>query len=68
MVLINQSLNFRIRYYRNEEETAAEMRPAIFTRYASVSYWPIFSSSLVTVSGVFAKIISAHFFVVVFRF
>ena len=62
MVLVNQSLNFRIRYYRNENGTEAEMRPAIITRYASVSYWLIFSSSLITVSEVFTKIISPQFF------
>ena len=62
MVLVNQSLNFRIRYYRNENGTEAEMHPVIVTRYASVSYWPIFSSSLITVPEVFAKIISPQFF------
>ena len=62
MVLVNQSLNFRIRYYGNENGSEAEMRPAIITRYASVSYWPIFSSSLITVSEVFTKIISPQFF------
>ena len=59
MVLVNQSLNFRIRHYRNENETAAEMGLAIVTRYASVSYWLMFSLSLTTVPEVFANIISA---------
>ena len=69
MVLVNQSLNFRISHYRNENGPEAEMRLAIVTRYASVSYWPIFSLSIATVPEVLAKIISAHFFVVVvFRF
>lgn len=62
MVLVNQSLNFRIRYCRNENETAAEMRPAVVTQYASVSYRPIFSSALITVPEVFANIISPQFF------
>ena len=59
------SLNFRIRHYRNKNGTEAEMRLAIVSRYASVSYWPIFSSSLITVPEVFATIISPQFF---FRF
>ena len=41
------------------------MRPAIIlsivTRDALVSYWPIFSLSLITVPEVFAKVNSAQF-------
>ena len=50
---------YRVWYYRNENETAAEMGPAIVTRYASVSFWLMFSLSLTTVPEVFANIILA---------
>ena len=53
------------RYFRNDKKTGAEMRPAIVsgivTRDALVSYWPIFSLSLVTVPEVFMKVKSAKF-------
>ena len=54
-----------IRYFRNDKKTGAEMHPAIVsgivTRDALVSYWPIFSLSLVTVPEVFMKVKSAKF-------
>ena len=56
---------FFIRYLRNENGTGAELGPAIVsgivTWDALISYWPIFSLSLVTVSVVFAKANSSQF-------
>ena len=53
------------RYFRNDKETGAEMCPAIASGIATgdapVSYWPIFSLSLVTVPEVFMKVKSAKF-------
>ena len=53
------------RYFRNDKKTGAEMRPTIVsgivTRDALVSYWPIFSLSLLTVPEVFMKVKSAKF-------
>ena len=52
-------------YFRNNKETGAEKCPAIVsgivTGDAPVSYWPIFSQSLVTVPEVFMKVKSAKF-------
>jgi len=54
------------RYFRNDKKkTGADKRPAsvsgIVTGDAPVSYWPIFSLSLVTVPEVFMKVESAKF-------
>ena len=53
------------RHLRNKKGTGAEMRPAIVsgivTEDASISYWPIFSLSLVTVPEVFANVNSVQF-------
>ena len=50
-----------IRHFRNEKETGAEMLPAIVSGNGPVSYWPIFSMSLVTVPEVFVNVNSAQF-------
>ena len=56
---------WHIRHLRNKKGTGAEMRPAIVsgivTEDASISYWPIFSLSLVTVPEVFANVNSVQF-------
>ena len=60
------SFTFPIRHFRNAKETGAETRPAIdsgiITEDSPVSYWSIFSLSLViaTVPEVFEKVHSAN--------
>ena len=53
------------RHFRNEEETGAEMGPAIHsgivTDDAPVSYSPIFSLFLITVPEVFAQVNSTQY-------
>ena len=53
------------RHFRNEEETGAEMCPAIHsgivTDDAPISYSPIFSLFLITVPDVFAKVNSTQY-------
>ena len=55
----------RIRHYRNNKGTGAKMLPAIvsgiITGHEPVSYWLIFSLSLVTIPEVFAKLDSSQF-------
>ena len=55
----------RRRQFRNGKGTGDEMRPAsvygMVTRVAPVSYWPIFSRSLVRVPEVFVKVQSVQF-------
>ena len=54
-----------IRHIKHEKGTETEMRPAIVSGIIfgdeTVSYWPIFSLSLVTVPKVFAKVNSVQF-------
>ena len=75
-LLTREPTGFPIRYFRNDKKkinnkkikkkkTGAEMRPAIgsgiATGDAPVSYWPIFSLSLVRVPEAFMKVKSAKF-------
>ena len=65
MVWRGRFIFFFIRYLRNENGTGAEMGPAIVSGIVTwdplISYWPIFSLSLVTVPEVFAKANSPQF-------
>ena len=51
-------------YLTNEKQTGAEMRSAIVSGIVTalpVSYWPIFSLSLLTIPEVFATVNQPHF-------
>ena len=54
--------SFEICHLSYKKGTGAEMRPANVSGNAPVSYWPIFSLSLVTIPEILAKVSSPQFF------